>query len=234
MSKFKKIPKELGYLSYLVAIIFRILQKLSPQVFIANRAESFAKITSDISSDDLKKLTVKRANKIDFYIIVWLVIELASVIISTNILDNCYVKYLLLTLITFRILDIVQININLSLFDIFYIEKRINYMASVVRTIVNTTINFFELIVCFGVFYSCNILELQSVKETSDAFYFSLITQVTMSFGYGDVMPVGVLRIVTCIQLLLGYFFAALILGRFISLLPQFKTVIKDGQADEN
>jgi hypothetical protein len=62
------------------------------------------------------------------------------------------------------------------------------------RTLLLVGINFVELVVCFGVVYGLNCQYLNHAGQFLTGLYFSAITQLTI--GYGDVSPIGWLRIV--------------------------------------
>ena len=70
------------------------------------------------------------------------------------------------------------------------------------RTLVLGGINYVELSFCFGVIYALNYQSLQMASRPITAFYFSIITQLTI--GYGDVSPKGWMRLVAATQGLIG------------------------------
>lgn len=229
----KKIPKEYGIITSFIAWFFRILQKLPPQVFIGNRTDSFTKSKFQTSSPEQRKAeTIRRSRLIDIYILCCLLTEILCLIISqTHLGESFFLKAFIRLLVILRLIDIIQVNINLSLFDFIRTGKPSNYMASVVRTIINVVINYFEMILCFGILYHYQADQLSNITTWSDPFYFSIISQMTL--GFGEIMPTGSLKLLTSLQFVLGYFFTALIIARFISLLPQGKTIAGDSQSDE-
>lgn len=232
--KINNLPSEYGIIALSIAKIFRLLQNLPLQVFIGNRVDAFNKTDfQNLTIEEKKAIAIKRSRQIDIYILCFLFIEFSSIIISQSPAgQNPIIKYLIIILAILRITDIIQVNVNLSLFDIIRIGKPFNYMASVVRTIANVFINYFEMILCFGIIYSYNVNSLTNISHWSDSYYYSITTQTT--FGFGEIIPSGVIKWVTCLQLILGYFFTALIISRFISLLPQSKSIVGDSQSDSD
>lgn len=76
-------------------------------------------------------------------------------------------------------------------------------------------INYVELMIWFGVVYALNYHSLHGADEPASAFYFSIVTQLTI--GYGDVSPMGWLRIIAALQGLIGALFVIVVLARAIS-----------------
>ncbi len=132
----------------------------------------------------------------------------------------------------FRIVDIIQVSINIVLFNRLRVHPDLrNPMISLTRSLLLTVINYFELILLFGVIYLSYPEIIHPRVEPYDALYFSVITQITI--GYGDLRPVGWGRLVASIQGITGFFFAIFVLARFISSLPSIDTVVGDGPNDQ-
>jgi hypothetical protein len=232
--KSKQIPSEYGFIARGVADFFRFLQRFSiAQPFIGNRVDAFNESDFlELTAEQRRRGTIKRARRVDLYITGCIAVELiAAFLTATPVVHSWVARCLIGTIVILRLIDIIQVNINLSLFDVLRTGKDYHFMASVVRSIINVIINYFELILCFGILYSFNGKYLDKLDGWSDAFYFSAVTQITI--GFGEIMPKGALRWLTVTQFSLGYFFTALIIGRFISLLPQGRTIAGDGQSDE-
>jgi hypothetical protein len=231
----KPIPPEYGFLTLYIANFFRFLQKYSlSQLFIQNRVDAFAKSGfADLSGHDRKRQAIKRARKIDRYICACILAEIIGVALVSraSLVMNGWIRWPVMIFAILRLVDIVQVNINLSLFDVLRTGREYHYMASVVRSIINVILNYFEIILCFGILYRFNEQHLDKARGWTDAFYFSVVSQVTI--GFGEIMPGSSLRWLTALQFILGYFFTALIIGRFISLLPHGRTVAGDGQSDQ-
>jgi hypothetical protein len=81
--------------------------------------------------------------------------------------------------------------------------------------LVLAAINYVELMLWFGLIYSLNYQLLHGAGRPATAFYFSVITQLTI--GYGDVFPTGWLRIIAALQGLIGALFVIVVLGRAVS-----------------
>lgn len=148
----------------------------------------------------------------------------AYVVIKIPSISSTF-KTIIIILLVIRLIDITQVNVNLSIFD-YLRNKKVDYVASLVRVLVNTMINYFEMIICFGTIYLINIDKIKNAKSWFDSFYFSITTQLTI--GYGDLSPLGINKLIASIQGLIGVFFSLIIISRFIALLPQVKSIIGD------
>jgi len=98
----------------------------------------------------------------------------------------------------------------------------VTYVIDPRRTLVLAGINYVELALCFGVIYALNYQCLHEasrpIARPITAFYFSIITQLTI--GYGDVYPRGLLRVVVAAQGLIAALFLILVFARAIGALP--------------
>ena len=94
-------------------------------------------------------------------------------------------------------------------------------VISPIRTLVLAAINYVELALCFGVIYALNYQCLHEasrpITRPITAFYFSIITQLTI--GYGDVYPRGWLRLVVAAQGLIAALFVVSVFARAIGAL---------------
>jgi hypothetical protein len=91
-------------------------------------------------------------------------------------------------------------------------------VISIQRSLVLLAINYVELMLWFGLVYALNyhnLLDQSRPIRPITAFYFSIITQLTI--GYGDVYATGWLRIIAAAQGLIGALFVIVVLGRAIS-----------------
>ena len=225
----KKVSPENGMFTIFFERLFRGLQFLPFQLFIGNRVNSTKKNENfhTLSEEQKKIKSLPRVRKIDIYILAFIIFEIISTFVTfTNCFQNHYIKWTIVGIATLRIIDITQINANITLFDILRITEEKNYTASSVRMIVNIIINFFELILCFGLIYCAFLYMLIDAKTAYSAYYFSTLTQVTL--GFDKATPQGWLKLVVTSQLLISYFFSLLLLGRFIGLLPDLKIVAKN------
>jgi len=173
---------------------------------------------------------VKRARCVEFYVLVWVVIELVAAI--TAALSSAWVViWLVRVVVTIRIIDILQAAVNISVFDQVRAPGK-HKVASVVRVLVLSSVNFLELIMSFGVIYLSALHTLRNASVWYDAFYFSAITQFTI--GYGDIRPTGLARVLAVVQGLAGILFIVLVLARIVSILPEYQEVMKEPADSEN
>ena len=223
----KEDLKDYGFLAYIAERFFRALQYLPPQLLLSNRAD-VQKTYTTVDNKVKKKMIRRRARKVDLYISSWIAFEVfaAYIIIRIPSISSTF-KTIVIILLIMRLIDIIQVNVNLSVFDYLRTKKN-DYVASLVRVLVNTMINYFEMIICFGTIYIVNIDKIKNAKRWFDGFYFSVTTQLTI--GYGDLSPLGINKLIASIQGLLGVFFSLIIISRFIALLPQVKSIIGDSK----
>ena len=88
-------------------------------------------------------------------------------------------------------------------------------VVSTQRSLVLAAINYVELMLWFALIYALKYQSLHGADQPATAFYFSIITQLTI--GYGDVYATGWLRIVAAAQGLIGALFVIVVLGRAVS-----------------
>jgi Ion channel len=91
-------------------------------------------------------------------------------------------------------------------------------VISIQRSLVLAAINYVELMLWFGLIYALNYHCHHGASRPVTAFYFSIITQLTI--GYGDVYAMGWLRIIAAAQGLIGALFVIVVLGRAVSASP--------------
>lgn len=169
----------------------------------------------------------KRGLKTEVYMLLWLFIEFCTVIFGTG-QSSAYVTLPLCVLMSIRILDIIQITANISLFDRLKVTWKVYYVENTVRSIVLSLLNYLELVVCFGYLYCVlgrNEKYLRMKESIFDGYYFSGITQLTI--GYGDMTPSGPVKYLALVQGFIGFIFTILILARFIALLPELKEEVR-------
>ena len=214
-----KTLRKISPLSYGIERVFNALTHLSPERLAGPTRMRIQSAHTRI--EDRLEAARRRGLHIEAYLCVWLAIEAAAVVFGTT----CRIPWVTAAF-TFamagRILDIIQITGNISLFDRLKINWRYYYIENTVRTILLSLINYVEFIVCFGFFYCVAGRggRLLVFKESPfDGYYFSGVTQLTI--GYGDISPHGWVKYLALFQGFLGFLFTVLILGRFIALLPE-------------
>jgi len=139
-------------------------------------------------------------------------------------------EILILCYSAFRIFEVLIYQINILLFDEYRARKvGQEYAVRGFRRIVLLLIhNYIEILFWFALFYRNLALLFESRHVSLDSLggslYFSLVTMSTL--GYGDIVPKGRTGLfLVFMQTSIGIFMALLILARFISLIPEPKTI---------
>jgi potassium channel LctB len=206
-----------GIIAPVVLRIFRGLKRLPPQSFVGDR---MSHQMGEHFTADPEAATHRRAWRVDLFVLASVTLELIAFAFIGHAAE--WLRIVLLAIPILRILNIVEVTVNLNVFDALTSPVRPR-VASVVRTLVLTGINYLELILCFGIVYLDLIDHLRGAFAPLDVIYFSAITQ--LSVGYGDIVPLGAVRLVAVLQAMLGLFFTVVLLGRFAGLLPRISTV---------
>jgi len=114
-------------------------------------------------------------------------------------------------------------DVNIAIFG----GKKNFHVASAVRVLTLTVINYGELWLCFSAIYAANLSLLKNASQPQiqvspwDALYFSGTTQLTI--GYGDILPVDFGRAIALIQGWVSVMFALLILSKIIGIIPSLR-----------
>lgn len=196
---------------------------------------SFFKSRSELTQEEVKdpELCKRRGRAIEIYLLIWVIIEIICSIISCTLNFQVFLRTFITIIIGLRIIEIIQVTVNATIFDAIN-NRPDNIVASKVRMVILSLINFLELIICFGIIYALyfDLLSSQASISKFDSFYFSTVTQLTI--GYGDISPTSFLKFVASLQGLLGLLFVVLILARFITALPKIESLIDDQKEETN
>lgn len=206
--------RDLGVLTSLIERFFFLLQYLSiANILFRTRQQSQ---DSARTPEQQHEEFFKRSRQIELYVATVLVLEILAfgLVVGTA-------RWLAISAVVFvcwRVVDLFQLSINISILDHIRVSGRTHYFASSVRMVLLGLLNFGEAILCFAVIYAFSIESLSGATGRRDALYFSVITQLTV--GYGDLRPTGALRYVVASQALLGFVLAVVLIARLIALLP--------------
>ena len=149
---------------------------------------------------------LKNTNNTEIYVLVCLMIETVIALAFLGPLTQSrFVSWVIGILAVLRIVEIIG-------------RAAVTEVICPFRTLVLAGINYVELALCFGMIYALNYHSLHGADRPITAFYFSVITQLTI--GYGDVYPMGWMRVLAAAQGLIGAFFAIGVFARAITALP--------------
>jgi Ion channel len=176
-----------------------------------------------------REITTRRARAVECYMIAWLIVEFILVLCTLTITQSQWFYWLTIILASSRIIEVVQVTVNAAIFDTLSGRPDAR-VASPERMIVLSAFNFLELMACYGLIYAVNLSQLHGAGRSFTAYYFSVITQLTV--GYGDVYPTGWLRIVAASQGLAGFSFVILVFSRFLTSLRPISSVFGSTQRD--
>ena len=212
--------REYSLITWFFERVFWGLHQLSPARLV--RRSRNAHVSSEAFRLDPHASTVRRARRVEAYIIAWFAIEAA---LSTSAAYQLvWPLWIPRVIVLARIVDIFQQSVNMSVFDQLRSDERL-VISSAVRTLVLSFLNYVELLVCFGLVYYSFPGSLSGSTGWIDDLYFSVVTQLTI--GFGDIRPLGVSRIIASAQGLVSVIFTILMLGSIVSVLPKIDTVMK-------
>jgi hypothetical protein len=160
-------------------------------------------------------LTPKRGNRVDTYIALWFLVLLGAALLASR--AGPVLATIMAALVAWRVVDIIQASANVALFDHFRVQHT-HIVSDVTRSVVLALWNYAELALAFGVLYALNDHWFAG-SAPFNAYYFSAVTQLTI--GYGDIAPLGLGRACAVAQGACGLFLLAIMLARFLTLMPR-------------
>lgn len=193
---------------------FRGLQYLPPQCLLFRSSAGSKQLKPDSE-------VARRSRVVEAYIVICLLCEvLLGALYLTAGLPAWWVRIPILL----RMIDLLQSPINATVFD----QLRHSHKAtSIRRSLALTSINFVELVVCFGLIYVTGLHTLCGATAWYDAFYFSAVTQLTI--GYGDIHPVGVSKLLAVLQGIAGVALIVIVFGRVIGTFQGIREIFTSG-----
>ena len=223
----KDTYKKIGLIGTIFERFFHLLKYLPPQILIEERIKHQNRIQE---LDDKKRQNeiFRRLKLTEIMIFIFISLYILFWFFIYVINANKSLKYISIVILTLRLIDIIQVNVNIAIFDNLKINKKKKspvFIFSSIRSISLVTLNFIEIAIIFGflyIFIESGELSSTTTLTNFDKFYFSFVTQLTI--GYGDISPKGFFKLLTILQGLLGYLFTILIISRFINLLPKIES----------
>jgi potassium channel LctB len=210
--------KEFGFIAHWVERTFCLLQEYLPtSQFVEKRLDGKPGTVEGLT--DYEAYAKRRATQVDAWVAGYVIAECVS-LAAIAVCGGAILTAVLVSVIAaIRVIEILVVAVNATMFDALRIKGPM-VMASFVRTVVLVSINYVELVVCFGIIFAAWPTLLMHVdSRISDSLYFSAVTLMTI--GYGDVTPVGLGRAIAASEGLVGFFFGLIVLSRFVSLLPR-------------
>ena len=140
-----------GFLTEAIRGLFHVAKWLSVMHWLRVVNPLF-RPRSAITLDEIysRDFIKRRGRAIDLYVTVWLFVELVVVSISCLGEVSLVVRLLFAIMMSSRIVEIVQVTVNATLFDA--LSGRPDVVGSPTRMMVLAGLNFVELLLCFGVF----------------------------------------------------------------------------------
>lgn len=222
--------EDTGYITRVLERFFHLLKMLPPQCFVEERVAHQKKLHS-MSPEDRKAAMRKRLKRTESIIASYILLYIVSLFFLVQIQGNAFLMWFLVVVLSLRLIDIIQVNVNISIFDhTRLVSQTPTFVFSAARSIILVSHNFIEIALIFGFYYTFlpGSLECKAPLMPWDYFYFSFITQLTI--GYGDITPADPSKGLVVFQALLGYFFTILIVSRVINILPK---IISEKEIEE-
>ena len=208
--------------------LFHFLRWLSPMEWL-RRLQPVVKPRNMVTPKEAASVAFvsRRGRAIEYYVIACLAAEVLLVASVCLLQLGEFMKVLVVALALLRIVEILQVTVNATVFDQLS-GRADNRVASSARMLVLAFINFLELCVCFGIVYAAYHLRLHGAGRPVTGFYLSVITQPTI--GYGDVYPTSFLRVVAAAQGIAAVVFVILVFARIVGMLPTIEPFFETEQ----
>ncbi|MGD0022372.1 MAG: potassium channel family protein [Smithellaceae bacterium] len=166
---------------------------------------------------------------VDFWVLLNLLLSILSILIVKYDIQS-WVIWTLIIWGAIRTFEIVVYQVNVLFFDPCEVGFQDYSLGGYRRIIILALHNYLELIFWFASFYFQSRLLFNDqagvLSSCLGTIYYSVVTITTL--GHGDVTPCSNLTMFLVIsQSLMGVFFIAIIVARFISYLPKPKTLDK-------
>lgn len=221
MADTTEVPlSELGPFSRIAYFAMEGAQLISPIAWIGRIVpvlKPHGRITAAEIADD--SFVVRRATAVEWYIFTCVLIEAA--IVASLLLGATYPGWLhpaLYLMVVVRIIEILQKAFSVTVFA--RLSRRTDdSIVSAPRMVFIAFVNFAELAACFGTIYALDVPMLHGADGPVAAYYFSLITQLTI--GFGDIVPTGYLRLVVVMHGAVAVAFFTLVFARLMTALPE-------------
>jgi hypothetical protein len=153
----------------------------------------------------------QRAIAVDRYVLLWLVLEVG--ILTALGLSAPGPHWMALVPAISRIIDILRATLKVILLDRVSIRRH-DRVASRERLVLIALLGYLELVLCFAIIYGAGLAHLHGAHKMTDALYFSVLTQITISFG--TLTPDSWLKIVAAAQAFCGLYFTVVIIARTV------------------
>ncbi|MCZ7613196.1 MAG: ion channel [Ignavibacteriaceae bacterium] len=220
-----KLLRKVSPITYFIERVFYCLQYLSiANLAFGTRTKIHNKYANK-SDEEFAAASKKRSRQIDYYVIVFIFLELISLSIVSS--TSTFINLLAVIIVIYRAIDIFQSVVNMNIFDQLRVTaSRGHKTATTERALVLSVVNFIELAFCFSVlYYFTNIIPADSPSKF-DALYFSVIVQI--GIGFSELQVKGNLKFILLIHFLYGFFYTLLIISRLVGLIPIFKSVFNN------
>ena len=212
--------KDFSPLTFAAERVFFVFQFVSPaNTLFGTRQQAHEKAKDDTH---METITKQRGRWIDWYVLCWLFLLTVFALLAPEA-KGC-IAFFCVAVPLFRVFDILQTAVNMTLFDHLRIPKR-HSVSGITRTLFLSLWNYLEIVFSFGIVYSVLWPQIKYATRPLHGYYLSVITQLTI--GYGDLQPLGSVRIIAPLQGIVGFVFAILVIARFVMLMPRIGSVQK-------